>query len=227
MPGIEYKLEGATRYRIFLPVAPIGDWFRASGSSFLVPRTNLLSSSVAHLPVFKVAQITATDAHFDTSAQIRQQVFFQKSFPQDMCLDRLKMQRAISLVRFPISATMYCEHLKYFHKVFIYSRIDHLLTSITRGTRAHDNGASLQFKHIGVGIGVAVGNDVGLFIGALGPDADSDRLATRLFSRGAQSVVTVPLPAMFGFRCLAPAPRAIARQPRMTRASPRAVTAPA
>jgi hypothetical protein len=54
VPGIEYRLVGATCYRIFLPVTPAGDWFRPTGPSLLVQRTNLLSPSVTLLPVFKV-----------------------------------------------------------------------------------------------------------------------------------------------------------------------------
>jgi hypothetical protein len=35
-------------------MTPAGDWFRPVGSGLLVRRTNLLSPSVALLPVFKV-----------------------------------------------------------------------------------------------------------------------------------------------------------------------------
>jgi hypothetical protein len=67
LPGIEYGLVGATRYRIFLPITPAG--FGPTGSNLLVQRTNLLSPSVALLPVFKVSQITATTSKMTESTQ--------------------------------------------------------------------------------------------------------------------------------------------------------------
>jgi hypothetical protein len=62
LPGTERGLMGATRRRIFLSAAPAGFW--PAGFSFLERRTNLLSPSVTHLPVFKVAQITATGVKY-------------------------------------------------------------------------------------------------------------------------------------------------------------------
>ena len=46
---------GATRDQVFLPIAPTVDWIRSVGPNFLVQRTKLLTPSVDHLPVFKVA----------------------------------------------------------------------------------------------------------------------------------------------------------------------------
>lgn len=60
LPGIEYQPVGATRFRSATPIAPTGDWLPPAGPGCLEQRTNLLSPSVAHLPVFKVRQITAT-----------------------------------------------------------------------------------------------------------------------------------------------------------------------
>jgi hypothetical protein len=85
LPGIERQLEGATSHRIFLPATPISDWLRPIGSSLLVQRTNLLSPSVTLLPVFKVTLIAATEANFARVLRDRQQLFFKKNFPQDIC----------------------------------------------------------------------------------------------------------------------------------------------
>ena len=89
LPGIENQPEGATSCRISLPATPISDVFRPIGSSFLVQRTNLLSPSVTHLPVFKVSQITATNMQFSGSPQARQQEIFGNlsctGNPQDIC----------------------------------------------------------------------------------------------------------------------------------------------
>jgi hypothetical protein len=62
LPGIERQPEGATSSQISHPRTPTSDVVRPVGSSFLVGRTNLLSPSVTLLPVFKVSQITATNA---------------------------------------------------------------------------------------------------------------------------------------------------------------------
>ena len=84
LPGIEYRLEGATGYQIFLPITPAGDWFRPVGSSLLVRRTNLLSPSVTLLPVFKVTLTTATRTDCVRVFRVRQQYFNDKDFPQDI-----------------------------------------------------------------------------------------------------------------------------------------------
>jgi len=55
LPVPRRRLVGATRYQMFLPVASTNDWIRSADPSFLVPRTKLLTPSVDHLPVFKVA----------------------------------------------------------------------------------------------------------------------------------------------------------------------------
>jgi hypothetical protein len=55
MPEPKQQLKGATNPRIFLPRGPANNWFWLTGFSFLVRRTKLLTPSVAHLPVFKVA----------------------------------------------------------------------------------------------------------------------------------------------------------------------------
>jgi hypothetical protein len=104
LPGIEHQPEGATNCRIFLPAAPISDVFRPISSSFLVRRTNLLSPSVTHLPVFKVSQITATNMQFSGSSQTRQQEFLRNfsctGNPQDICpaLQQLLIIRKIFIV---------------------------------------------------------------------------------------------------------------------------------
>src|SRR5437879_413904 len=55
MPEPRRRLVGATRYQIFLSVAPAVDWIQSAGPNFLVRRTKLLTPSDDHLPVFKVA----------------------------------------------------------------------------------------------------------------------------------------------------------------------------
>lgn len=80
LPGIEYQPEGATGCRISHPATPPGDWFLPVGSGFLVRRTNLLSPSVTHLPVFKVTLITAAKTKFARVLWERQQLFFRKKF---------------------------------------------------------------------------------------------------------------------------------------------------
>jgi hypothetical protein len=80
LPGIEHQLEGATSDRIFLPVTPVSDWLRLIGSSLLVQRTNLLSPSVALLPVFKVTLIAATNTNLARAFKDRQQFFSRKIF---------------------------------------------------------------------------------------------------------------------------------------------------
>jgi len=73
LPGIEHELIGATCLRISLPSAPAGS--PPAGFSSLVRRTNLLSPSVTLLPVFKVAQITATNYYYLQIARGRQVIF--------------------------------------------------------------------------------------------------------------------------------------------------------
>lgn len=75
LPGGELQPAGATRYRVSLPITLTGDWFPPASSSFLVQRTNLLSPSVAHLPIFKVTQTVATEAHFMLTIKACQQFF--------------------------------------------------------------------------------------------------------------------------------------------------------
>jgi hypothetical protein len=84
LPGSRYQLEVATSCQISLSATPTGAFLLAGGSSFLVLRTNLLSPSVALLPVFKVTQITATEVKFDRCPGHRQHFLFKKSFPQDI-----------------------------------------------------------------------------------------------------------------------------------------------
>jgi len=55
LPVSKHQLEGATSCRGFVPAARIGDWLLPIRSSLLEQRTKLLTPSVAHLPVFKVA----------------------------------------------------------------------------------------------------------------------------------------------------------------------------
>jgi hypothetical protein len=89
LPGIEHKPEGATRCRISLPSALTSDIVRLVRSGLLVQRTNLLSPSVTLLPVFKVSQITATDAQCIQETQSWQRKSFKSLLstgnPQDMC----------------------------------------------------------------------------------------------------------------------------------------------
>ena len=80
LPGIERQPEGATGHRSFPPMTPAGDWFRPVGSGLLVRRTNLLSPSVALLPVFKVTLTTATDVHFLKISAFLSTRFFQIIF---------------------------------------------------------------------------------------------------------------------------------------------------
>ncbi len=83
LPGTERGLIGATRRGIFHSAAPAGFW--PAGLSLLGQRTNLLSPSVAHLPVFKIAQITATSIHYRALSAARQYLFPRRKFPQDIC----------------------------------------------------------------------------------------------------------------------------------------------
>ena len=55
MPEPRRRLVGATRYQIFLSVAPAVDWIQSAGPNFLDRRTKLLTPSDDHLPVFNVA----------------------------------------------------------------------------------------------------------------------------------------------------------------------------
>ena len=55
LPTPRRRLVGATRHWVFLPVALTVDWIRSVSPNFLVRRTKLLTPSVDHLPVFKVA----------------------------------------------------------------------------------------------------------------------------------------------------------------------------
>ncbi len=73
LPGIECRPVGAARYRVFLPITPGG--FEPPGPDFLVQRTNLLSPSVAHLPVFKVTLVTATNSYNAKAQRDCQQKF--------------------------------------------------------------------------------------------------------------------------------------------------------
>jgi hypothetical protein len=57
LPGTEGQPGGATLRRIFLPASPTSSYL--GGPDLLARRTNLLSPSVTHLPVFKVTQIAA------------------------------------------------------------------------------------------------------------------------------------------------------------------------
>jgi len=72
LPVPRRRLVGATRYQVFLPVAPTDDLIRSVGPNFLVQRTKLLTPSVDHLPVFKVAWTTTTDTQFARTIQCRQ-----------------------------------------------------------------------------------------------------------------------------------------------------------
>ena len=55
-------------------------FFPPVGSSLLVRRTNLLSPSVALLPVFKVTQITATETYYLRVLSLRQHFFYKYFF---------------------------------------------------------------------------------------------------------------------------------------------------
>jgi len=54
------------------------------GSSLLVPRTNLLSSSATHPPVFKVTQITATVFRLQREGKAGNKKISEKLFAQDI-----------------------------------------------------------------------------------------------------------------------------------------------
>jgi hypothetical protein len=90
---------GATRYRIFLPVTPAG--FGPTGANLLVQRTNLLSPSVALLPVFKVSQITATTSKMTESPRSVNRLFFEKIFPQDILPELQYMRLSEKSQQFP------------------------------------------------------------------------------------------------------------------------------
>ena len=88
-------------------MTPAGDWFLPVGSGFLARRTNLLSPSVTHLPVFKVTLITAADIKFDRVPGRRQQLFFGKSFAQDIHPRVREIQFQFFFKMFPIVETKF------------------------------------------------------------------------------------------------------------------------
>ena len=72
LPGIECQSEGATRLPGFSPGGTERGFSPPPGSDLLARRTNLLSPSVTHPPVFKVAQITATKTEYAAGPRSRQ-----------------------------------------------------------------------------------------------------------------------------------------------------------
>jgi len=108
LPGVECQPEGATGCRISHPATPPGDWFLPVGSGFLVQRTNLLSPSVTHLPVFKVTLITAASTKFDRVRWNRQQLFFRKSFAQDIRSRRHEIRQRSFFKQFLLMETYFC-----------------------------------------------------------------------------------------------------------------------
>jgi hypothetical protein len=75
LPGIERQPEGATSGQVSLSTTPVDDWFLSTGSGFLARRTNLLSPSVDHLPVFKVTRTATTERYFARARKCCQQFF--------------------------------------------------------------------------------------------------------------------------------------------------------
>jgi len=106
LPGFELQLEVATRCRISLPAAPTGNVVCPAGPSLLEYRTNLLSPSVTHQPVFKGTQITAAIINIVALYAPSQQAFLEEKFSTGYLLRMVRMSHRDISKQFPLLDTV-------------------------------------------------------------------------------------------------------------------------
>jgi hypothetical protein len=83
-PGSSISQKVLPAAGFFFRQRPTSDVVRLVGSGCLVQRTNLLSPSVALLPVFKVTQITATMVRLQNKNQACNRILCRKFYAQEI-----------------------------------------------------------------------------------------------------------------------------------------------